>query len=876
MLPGQEVNKDVYAVNTGNIAAFVKEDVSGVLNYTFESKVASWDADCVELTLEQAAAIEGATMKDGYKTMEAGGYLAWTDATSTSPTGTKTYSVDGTEFTADKLEDDGTKIDIPDSNNANKKSFTKKYNDSTKDYYLEDAVDGAKLYEIKDDGVNPAPATYYVDSGKTLSIKNDTTASPAITPGPLYSGRTQDLSDPAPWTPTETGTYIFRRSIGGTADVPTFEYAGYYYDEASDKYYKIVIGDDAYRAAKEGKTTTPNSYEFDVSAPSSALAGVTINKDGEITAGTPKISFVKDTKVTDQKVTFKYEDAVTTDPDGNNHGPRLVALYAADAPTTTEGGVEYDASAYAARKEVDYINKLGEANKATIEYNQKKAEYDYATALLNARNTLIDEAVKRKTAYDNLNGTSGAAETFTNEWKDLIDAAGDSGVIGTYNTNVKDPYTTTYAVNKLFTTDEINTMTAHVDSGDPNSAYVLPQAAANIGRMQTLEGEIAALDANLWTEIQKLSKANKDAAADARLTPAQVDTIISNIKGYLDDLSAKVTEYNRAYSAIKSDPNTATLLNLNTHTDIDTALTNLANTTIPGLKDDLDADVLAYKNAYNAYQTAKKADKDAADAWADAITEYNNAVNESTTKGAKSAFDAVMNTDISTLVQPVSSASYDPTVAGTIVPTYSANKTASGTEPKIDVDEAKTQNGDTSDAGKPGFATIAGWDKSNPAAPTTTDYSLNTLKDAMDTAVGAANTAKSAYDDAKDALDNASTIKIYVNLAENYATNWQIDDADKAGSQNVDFYLKKILEAGETSEKLIDSVELADTTTARDYKDLTFDLNVGLDSAQITYANDQRTITTEAVKANDNFILKPTAATYADVDAAVAWGTPTP
>ena len=34
MLPGQEVNKDVYAVNTGSIDAFVTEKVEGVLNYT--------------------------------------------------------------------------------------------------------------------------------------------------------------------------------------------------------------------------------------------------------------------------------------------------------------------------------------------------------------------------------------------------------------------------------------------------------------------------------------------------------------------------------------------------------------------------------------------------------------------------------------------------------------------------------------------------------------------------------------------------------------------------------------------------------------------------------------------------------------------------
>ena len=40
-LPGQTVNKDVYAVNTGNIAAFVKESISGNLTYTYEKREAT-------------------------------------------------------------------------------------------------------------------------------------------------------------------------------------------------------------------------------------------------------------------------------------------------------------------------------------------------------------------------------------------------------------------------------------------------------------------------------------------------------------------------------------------------------------------------------------------------------------------------------------------------------------------------------------------------------------------------------------------------------------------------------------------------------------------------------------------------------------------
>jgi len=62
-IPGQNINKDVYAINTGNIAAFVNEDVSGVLTYTVEQKVSD-PQGCVKLTADEV------------DIMKAGAYLA--------------------------------------------------------------------------------------------------------------------------------------------------------------------------------------------------------------------------------------------------------------------------------------------------------------------------------------------------------------------------------------------------------------------------------------------------------------------------------------------------------------------------------------------------------------------------------------------------------------------------------------------------------------------------------------------------------------------------------------------------------------------------------------------------------------------------------
>jgi len=66
-IPGQDINKDVYAVNTGNIPAFVKETISGVLTIKHENAVkeADFNPNCVQLTRAERYVVE------------AGAYLAW-------------------------------------------------------------------------------------------------------------------------------------------------------------------------------------------------------------------------------------------------------------------------------------------------------------------------------------------------------------------------------------------------------------------------------------------------------------------------------------------------------------------------------------------------------------------------------------------------------------------------------------------------------------------------------------------------------------------------------------------------------------------------------------------------------------------------------
>ena len=60
-VPGQAVNKDVYAVNTGDVDAYVKETVSSVLTIVREKATENLtkpDAECIELSAAERYVVE--------------------------------------------------------------------------------------------------------------------------------------------------------------------------------------------------------------------------------------------------------------------------------------------------------------------------------------------------------------------------------------------------------------------------------------------------------------------------------------------------------------------------------------------------------------------------------------------------------------------------------------------------------------------------------------------------------------------------------------------------------------------------------------------------------------------------------------------------
>ena len=775
-LPGQAVNKDVYAVNTGNIDAFVNEDVTGVLNYTYERLVAEPDTtNGVKLNAKEIDNIA----KSGVTTYEAASYLAWSSV---------------------QAEELGDKI-------------------------------------IKADG----------------------------------SG----------WTPSATGVYIFRRSI--THDDPnnanhptddTFAYSGYYYNASTGDYYKIVIGDDNFPYA-DGK-----AHEFDILSRSLG-EGVVVDENGKVTSGTPTVRYVKLGKVEDKKVKFLYEDKAGegTGNIATNHPARLVVTDTPDAITTdSTTGNTYNASANAARAEIEYLNALKLSNDATQAYTQAKTDFDYANALIKARNDLVDAA---KTAWTANNTASSSTTTSASSIQAYTDKATEiSSATGLYG-NVYNMNASTGTIGKYtLVADEASTSTSLRGKiaalADSDS-----QVKKNLTDFDKIYNDMygaGGTASQITTKLSDIATTKNGDDANSVAETKEAAQELADLVALVNQMDQQLTDYEATFANLAVSTAAA-----NAGTLITTTQETAAKTAIDAVK----AQVTALKNALTDGNSSLKAliakaktdattmENDAAanttagSNWSQAVSDYNTAVTT-----AANAYDAVVSgTNKFDITQPDGTTHLTLTDnKSTLNESYSANGTTGtfGTDPTIvSIYDGSTKD-NTPDNGSPLTKLTVLEDTTFP----TSDPRLATLKSSMDTAVGTTNTKKTAYEQALNALKDDSSIIIYVNLANNYQDAWQFDP-NTNGTETASFYLKHILEAGHNSEQLIDSIYLDDSVTAAAYKDMTFDLNVLLDSAQVTFADDQKTITSTAVIPENGFGLSVKTDGINQTTKDVTWDLPT-
>jgi len=556
-LPGQEINKDVYAVNTGNVDAFVKETITGVLNYTYEQTTDTWLEDCVQLTPDRVTAIDGAT------TEEAGGFLAWTDA-EVVVSSTPVYTIGGKNATFATLD---TPV-VADTNPAGaEKTFTVSYtvenDDSTTTVYYAVDADANEAYVVTANVYDAAAAITKSTNNTTAPYPTGSVNSARINdendPTNTVNGNTNPAAEPGVkperWTPPATGHYIFRRSIDtkgtNTFENPSYTYAGYYFvkagddlggtitPSAEDRYYEIVIGDDTHPVAENNGVTDKAApfadWVFDVEASSADLVDdngdpITIGKDGVFTTK-PSIRYVKEYKVENADAEFIYNDGEADD----NAPATLKVVYKPNYQASV-GDVErakaaydkakedyetkkaaydkivndapgYDAAAAVAEK--DYENALGALNTAQSRYDQTKADYEYAKKVAKATDDLyraadaraifqkkLDDAEKAKDdAWNNNNGTSG-------------DTTDDTGVKPTADKLLNG---STYATVMDMTGDS-SAVSFKSLFGDASNEHTDPANATDA--QKTLVGRINYLNTTLGNERIGSMKGNMDRMHD--------------------------------------------------------------------------------------------------------------------------------------------------------------------------------------------------------------------------------------------------------------------------------------------------------------------------------------------------------------------------
>ncbi|MBR4320538.1 MAG: BsaA family SipW-dependent biofilm matrix protein [Oscillospiraceae bacterium] len=124
---------------------------------------------------------------------------------------------------------------------------------------------------------------------------------------------------------------------------------------------------------------------------------------------------------------------------------------------------------------------------------------------------------------------------------------------------------------------------------------------------------------------------------------------------------------------------------------------------------------------------------------------------------------------------------------------------------------------------------------------------------------------------------NGGNVKFYIELASGWTDKWVwINNTGTTDTNILDhFYLKDDLEAGQTSPALIKSVTLNPLANQNDFVDLTYDINVVLDSIQVTYDGDNME-TVEGVKnawdeINDDSTIATMSTSDAKEIASVSW-----
>ena len=883
-IPGQEINKDVYAVNTANIDAFVKENVKGVLNFTYEYKANTLDDDCLKLNELEVAAIDGVTSE------ESGGFLAWTDTD--EELGVKNVVMG---------EDSGWK--------PTKKGiyiFRRGIQHKTEVHPDGDEFTYAGYYfvpagdKINDDAETVEEDTYFkivIGNDKYRAENEDPTQTPTAIQFDLAAPESALVAD------IEGGTVTINRE-DGTIEADTLKV---YYVKETEVNEKNVT----FKYEEETDGYNADAPYTDDNHP----ARLVVEYAAAVNAG--------DTVVDDSDP----DNVVTTVYNASADAARKEVLYYIALGESNEATMAYKQ----ALADYNYAVALAKARDALIDAakDRAQAEADHNSAISN-----VDEA------WENVTSVIDDDDRLETTYADLLATTGtdDLGKIA--------PTAIIADALRIYIDANAATLTSCKDNLDTldNLWGNAATTGTILGTLKEVQDELDYLSTDHSVADDDLPNPN-DVEAHLRTLKSKLATLESLLQDYSDtyaDLALETTDLNLAGISLNDTDDTKDTIDGYTSK----ATNMLADVNKNAADGDLTKEVADYRTAYEAYIKDSEAggDYDQAKAkWDEAKNTYNATVGhpdidavgddpddpgyvaaQDATGATKTYLDAIADDQrLNTHTDPgdngdteaikdddgdvINDTDYKYTDnRDKIVQYYSANRNTDAVDPTLqEYDGTKptslangtwsdpvneittdyeyyaaltsvyTDDENNSAANPPVFGYATTTNRNVYAEPTgatfntsddvtykagddalTDEVLLATLKGAMDDAVAETAKAKAAYDDAVTVLSGTSDIKLYVNLADGYDDSWTFD-TNTDGTTQADFYLNSILNAGETSPMLIDSVTMDNGVSANSYKNLIFDLNVGLDSAQVTYADDQKTYTTTAVEGNsDIFKLK--------------------
>ena len=800
-IPGQEINKDVYATNTGNVPAFVKETVTSRLNITKEVSVDvtldTKDVSGVNVptgkigTAANALQYKGENVAledcieldyDEIYSKEAGSYLAYAPDGSAAELGRLVVSYDNTY-------------------DPNAKNYMYKATNAGKTYYVA---------ESDYDETNGVAAGGSDLSGQVI---------PAALGGDTNKGQWTKVEAPAAktdFTPDSEGLYVFRRFIDVAPNgSEQFEYDAYYYKDGH--YYKVknltVVPDDEIDLADDGEET-----------------------DGQL-ANVSKFSLAKDV----QEVvvpTLTYDQA-------NN---RLIATYgdyADDARNDIIGSSsnaindeladlaktldEEEHDLVAARAALDAAMSESATTDAQVATDRANIQaIEAAIADVNARIAELDARIGDGTTHtalqkkvDDLVDTLTTVDANTDDLKKVQDA-----LTTLYGASNKDKFSRKSTANNA-TDNEKNGITFNENRVTDNTTGTEADAGSKYAELLAK---------------QRAYDIAKDAYGDD-----VYEAYFHELKTAFPTETAAATNFDEAVAALTYDKLTSAAA---PHFTDGTELHTLNQKVVDLLKAQLE------------YDQAYRAAKDAVSTFLDKLDTLGNAADP--VAAASSTTETIGGKTITYHEYDVSA----DTAAYPGVHTDGASDdwkwtTASGLKNELETLKAEREKLKEKLTSLNTARDSAYQDSVNhqTSGYGTADVSAHTAADNLDAAKAAYTAAykdyvaaKQAYDQKKAEYDAADNLRIYINLA-NVVTEggvngkWQIvpvgTENKEYSTDNTDtatFYYTSILPGGATSAMLIDSLELDEKATQDMYKSFDFDLNVGLESRQIAYTQEDPSI----------------------------------